>query len=453
MDLNYPTLDPSFRRRSNPCESCRRNRRKCVPNSPDIDEPCLRCQRMKLQCVYEPSKEKEKPKEPQEDEDVVEERAQMVDDVAELQRQLASFEREVVALRTVPDFPALEVVARLGPAFDGVEMDTPGSPWSSNSTFSQLTTDDELSSPTTDAGVSTPATILSTPASILSTPATTFSDDASGVTTVSRPTRRQLRPCYLLEPGAEDPDLQAEREMFKRLFYFLSSVGTKFQFLHDHGTLYILDSSSMHVRVLGPPKPLPGEVGQAARAVSFFAYTIELGNYQFVDDLTDMQYIYAGLTDKLSVESCSRVETSLIRWYNDLPATYRVTPNIFQYLSPEELARADPYTLSLTLCFYICWLSLHAHFLPPLEPNDLDAFATESDAAKLSLRSLTICAVQVEGHQARSHGEEEFEEEHGNYQGDHMEGAWKQRTRDTVFYEYGGDLGDVVGQVWDPVLN
>ncbi|RUS25238.1 hypothetical protein BC938DRAFT_472445 [Jimgerdemannia flammicorona] len=200
----------------------------------------------------------------------------------------------------------------------------------------------------------------------------------------------ELRPRYMLEPGADDPDLQAEREMFKRLFYFLGVTATKFQFLQDHGALYIMEPSWIH-KMMGPPKPLPGEEGLAARAVYCFAFMIELGNNQVTEDFTDMQYLYAKLSDKLSIESCSRVETSLIRWYNDLPASYRVTPNIFQYVPPEELARADPYTLNLATCFYACWLILHAHFLPPLEPDGSDALAAESKAAKLSLRSLTIC--------------------------------------------------------------
>ncbi|RUP21181.1 hypothetical protein BC936DRAFT_139206 [Jimgerdemannia flammicorona] len=124
MDLNA-TLDLSFSRRSNPCQSCRRNRRKCVPNPHGNDGPCYRCERMKLQCLYEPSKEKEKLEDVEEYEDVVEERAQMVEDVAELQRQLASFEKEVVALRAVPDFPALEAMVGVGTGFDGVEIINP----------------------------------------------------------------------------------------------------------------------------------------------------------------------------------------------------------------------------------------------------------------------------------------------------------------------------------------
>ncbi|RUP03949.1 hypothetical protein BC936DRAFT_140570 [Jimgerdemannia flammicorona] len=60
-------------------------------------------------------------------------------------------------------------------------------------------------------------------------------------------------------------------------------------------------------------------------------------------------------------------------------------------MSSEELARADPYSLNLAISFYTCWLSVHAHFIPPLEPNGSDALAAESEAAKLSLRSLTIC--------------------------------------------------------------
>ncbi|RUP03948.1 hypothetical protein BC936DRAFT_140569, partial [Jimgerdemannia flammicorona] len=179
MDVNA-TSDGTFRRRSNPCESCRRNRRKCVPNSHDNDGPCFHCERKKLPCVYDLPKEKENPDELDEVDDVVEERAQMIEDVAELQRQLASFEKEVVVLRAVPDFPASEAMMEL----DGVEID---------STISQLTTDGELSSSTIDAGMSTPAT--------------TFSDEANSVTTVSHPTKRRT----------PNMNYQPDLEMFRQL--------------------------------------------------------------------------------------------------------------------------------------------------------------------------------------------------------------------------------------------
>ncbi|RUS30376.1 hypothetical protein BC938DRAFT_479477 [Jimgerdemannia flammicorona] len=173
MNLNA-TFDSSFHRKRIPCQSCRRDRRKCIPNSHDNDGPCYRCERMKLQCVYEPFKETEKPEELEEDEDLFEMKTQMIGDVAELQRQLASFEKEVVALR--PNFPALEAMVGLGTGIDGAEIITPGSPWSSDSTITQLTTDDKPSSSTMDASMSTPVT--------------TFSDDAGSVTTVTHPTKR-----------------------------------------------------------------------------------------------------------------------------------------------------------------------------------------------------------------------------------------------------------------------
>ncbi|RUP52435.1 hypothetical protein BC936DRAFT_141196 [Jimgerdemannia flammicorona] len=166
MDLNA-TFDSSFRRRSNPCESCRQKRRKCVPNPHDYDGPCYRCERMNQRCVYGPSKKKERPKELQKDEDAFEERAKMIGDVAELQRQLASFQKDVVALRSVPIFPALEEMVGLGTGFGGVEID---------STISEPTNDIELSLSSIEASVSTSAA--------------TFSDDASSDTPVSRPIKR-----------------------------------------------------------------------------------------------------------------------------------------------------------------------------------------------------------------------------------------------------------------------
>lgn len=208
-------------------------------------------------------------------------------------------------------------------------------------------------------------------------------------------TLKQSYTCHPDTTGGEDA--RATREMFKRGYHFLCVTAAKFRFLQEYDTPYVIAPPRIDLRVLGPPEPLPGEDGPLARCVQWYRHLLELGDYQLADDYVDMHYLYSKLSDRLPLEACVQVETSLFKWWADLPPSFRLTPNIFEYVSPEEMARADFYTLNLTLCFYACWLTVHAHFLPQVQQTGLSAAkssplsAMGAESAKLALRSLTVC--------------------------------------------------------------
>ncbi|RUO99948.1 hypothetical protein BC936DRAFT_140736 [Jimgerdemannia flammicorona] len=134
----------SFHNRNSPCQACRRSRRKCLPGTDGNDGgPCGRCERLKFECVHEAPSLKGVAKLDETEEDEIVEKAQMIEDVAELQRQLASLEKEVQTMRVVTDadFPPLVPLEELA-GWPSMEIDIPSSPWSSDLTISEVSEDD-----------------------------------------------------------------------------------------------------------------------------------------------------------------------------------------------------------------------------------------------------------------------------------------------------------------------
>ncbi|RUS22090.1 hypothetical protein BC937DRAFT_90421 [Endogone sp. FLAS-F59071] len=190
-----------------------------------------------------------------------------------------------------------------------------------------------------------------------------------------------------LRGGSHDLDDLAEREMFKRSFYYVLTTGLRFGLfgptLDPKARTLKINYTLQEARKLGPPTPLPGE---DPLPVLYYRQLLCLSDYQFDYRFTEMQRIRGDTSARVSVESCTYIEHALITWYNRLPPQLKLTPHLFQYLDASEIAQRDPYTINLAMGFYACWLSIHVHFLPPLREQD-----TADPPSKLALRSLTIC--------------------------------------------------------------
>lgn len=200
----------------------------------------------------------------------------------------------------------------------------------------------------------------------------------------------QIKLRYLRD-GSHDLDDLAEREMFRRSFYYILTTGLRFGYfdstLDSKARTFEINNTLQEARKLGPLTPLPGE---DPLPVLYLHQVLCLGDYQFDYRFAEMQYIYSGdsarISARVSVESCTYVERALITWYHRLPPQLKLTPHLFQYLDASEIAQRDPYSIILAMGFYACWLSIHVHFLPPLREQD-----TAGPPSKLALRSLTIC--------------------------------------------------------------
>ncbi|RUS27939.1 hypothetical protein BC938DRAFT_482544, partial [Jimgerdemannia flammicorona] len=197
----------------------------------------------------------------------------------------------------------------------------------------------------------------------------------------------KIRPLYERERNPDDLDGMAEREMFKRTFYFILTTGMRFGFFEDKASsqspTFKITTALQDARRLGPSTPLPLE---DALPVQYYHHLLSLGDYQFDSHFIEMQQVYTRFHGQISVDSCTHIERVLTTWYQRLPLQLKLTPHLFQYLDAAEIAEHEPYTLSLAITYYACWLNVHTHFLPPIGSAAADAVPN-----RLMVRSLTIC--------------------------------------------------------------
>ncbi|RUS19128.1 hypothetical protein BC937DRAFT_87962 [Endogone sp. FLAS-F59071] len=176
-----------------------------------------------------------------------------------------------------------------------------------------------------------------------------------------------------------DPNYAPERETFKRLCWFVSTLQSDHLNIAQGVPQTFSDDCAVLRKQLGLPTPLADEDPVTQRAVQFTAHVYE--RVQRTSSL--VMELRSGACDTFPVALIDRFEAVLMGWYYSLPLDFRISKTLFEDFDKSAITPGDPYSARLLVHFYATFLSVHQQFLP--EPDsDSDSKDSEDITEHLS---------------------------------------------------------------------